>query len=310
MFFRTMDGGNSWIETNTGLTNTSVTWVGSCRRNNLCWHRGIGLSTHLTGGESWQPVEILSQPIDYHFAALSVSDAELYVGATRFADRNQGGVVGGVFSSRYRDQFVKRTLPLTVSCTGLNVLRSWAPPSMLAPKAGAFSVGTGVGFVDQSWVGRKLCHRRLSVNGKKIYAGTRRGEIFRLDSAGKSWKLISSDMVGSFISDLRWFGPTFYATSWENGVFRSTNDGNSWTPLNDGLEDLSVMAIETDSTDTYIGTYYDGVFQWEENRKQWERIGSLRRRVDSLVIHDSSLYAGTGRGWRVSGVDWEINNQF
>ena len=72
--------------------------------------------------------------------------------------------------------------------------------------------------------------------------------------------------------------------------------------LNEGLEDLSVMTIETNGTDAYIGTYYDGVFQWKENRKRWERIGSLRRRVDSLVMHDGSLYAGTVGGgvFRVS----------
>ena len=100
-------------------------------------------------------------------------------------------------------------------------------------------------------------------------------------------------MLGSFISDLRWIGSTLYATSWDKGVFCSTNDGKSWAPQNNGLEDLSVMTIETDDTNAYIGTYYEGVFRWIENGKKWERMGSLRRRTDSLVIHDGSLYAGT-----------------
>lgn len=62
------------------------------------------------------------------------------------------------------------------------------------------------------------------------------------------------------------------------------------------MEDYSVMTIETDGTEFYIGTYYNGVFRWIENRNQWERMGSLRHRVDSLLIHDGTLYAGTGGG--------------
>jgi hypothetical protein len=56
------------------------------------------------------------------------------------------------------------------------------------------------------------------------------------------------------------------------------------------------MTMETDGTESYIGTYYNGVFRWIENRKWWKPIGSLRRRVDALVVLDGFLYAGTVGG--------------
>ena len=54
-----------------------------------------------------------------------------------------------------------------------------------------------------------------------------------------------------------------------------------------------MITMVTDGTESYIGTYYNGVFQWVEDKKLWEPIGSLRRRVDSLVVLDGFLYAGT-----------------
>ena len=286
--FRTTNSGNSWVETNTGLMNTSVSEL-AVTEDTI--YAGIGhrLVYSVDDGESWQPVQIPSLPVSYRFAVLSETGGKLYVAATKFAP---GDVVGGIFQL---DEVRNSLIELATHSDSYGI-------ECMEIVGSTFYVGTqgrGVFRWEQdsdSWTRLGLeghVVTALSVNGQKIYAGTQRGEIFRLDSAGKSWKLISSDMVGNFISDLKWFGPIFYATSWENGVFRSTNDGNSWTPLNDGLEDLSVMTIETDGTDTYIGTYYEGVFRWTENRKRWEQMGSLRHRVDSLVIHDSSLYAGT-----------------
>lgn len=292
--FRTTDGGNSWMETNTGLTNTSVTELEVLGKT---IYAGIGnrLVHSSDGGESWQSVEIPSQPIDYHFAALSISDAGLYVGATRFADRSQGGVVGGIFRVDAETNSLVE-LATHSELYGIECMKVVGTTCYVGTQGrGVFRWTQGSG----SWTNLGLKGNvvtALSVNGQNIHAGTQRGEIFRLDSTGKSWKLISSEMLGSFISDLRWVGSTLYVATWDNGVFLSTDNGNSWTPLNNGLKDLSVMTIETDGTDTYVGTYYNGVFRWIENRKRWERMGSLRRRIDSLVIHDGFLYAGTVGG--------------
>ena len=296
--FRTTDGGNSWVEANTGFINTSVSELVGIGKT---IYAGIGhrLVYSVDDGESWQPVEIPSQPIDYHFAALSVSDAELYVGATRFADRRQDGVVGGIFQV---DAETNSLIELATDSELYGI-------ECIEVAGTTFYVGTqGRGIFrweqdSDSWTSLGLegnVLTALSANGKNIHVGTQHGEIFRSKNSGKGWEFINR--LGGFISDLRWVGSTLYVTSMGQGVFLSTNNGNSWISLNDGLEDLSVMTIEADDTNAYIGTYFDGVFRWIENGKEWKRMGSLRRRTDSLVIHDGSLYAGTigGGVFRVS----------
>jgi photosystem II stability/assembly factor-like uncharacterized protein len=290
--FRTTDGGSSWVEANTGLTNTSVSELEVIGEK---IYAGVGerLLHSIDGGASWHPVQIPSMPISYHFAALSESGGELYIAATRFAP---GNVVGGIFQLDEESN----------ALIELNTDRELYGIECMEIVGTTFYVGTqgrGVFRWEQgsdSWTNLGLeghVTTALSVNGKRVYAGTRHGEIFRLEKAGKPWKPINSTgMVDSFISDLRWIGPTLYAVSWGRGVFRSTNNGNSWTPLNYGLEDPSVMTMETDGTESYIGTYYNGVFRWIENRKWWKPIGSLRRRVDALVVLDGFLYAGTVGG--------------
>ncbi len=299
--FRTTDGGNSWVEANTGLMNTSVSEL-AVTEDTI--YAGIGhrLVYSVDGGESWHPVKIPAMPIEYHFSALSVSDGKLYIAATRFAPRSQGGVVGGIF----------RLDAETHSLIALNTDSELYGIECMEIVGLTFYVGTQRRGVFRwtpgldSWANLGLegnVVTALSVNRKKIYAGAQRGGIFRLDGVGKPWQFINStDMTGNFISDLRWVGSTLCAATVGKGIFRSTNDGNSWQPLNAGLEDLSVMTIAADDTNAYIGTYYDGVFRWIEDKKRWERIGSLRRRVESLVIHDGFLYAGTVGGgvFRVS----------
>ena len=290
--FRTTDGGNAWVEVNIGLTNTSVTELEVLGET---IYAGIGhwLVYSVDGGESWPPVQISAMPIEYHFSALSVSDGQLYVGATVFAPHDQGGVVGGVF----------RLDTERNSLVALNTHRALYGIESMEIVGSTFYVGTqgrGVFRWTQgldAWTNLGLeghTITALSVNGKKVYAGTLHGEIFRLKGAGKSWELISSDnMLDSFISDFRWIGSTLYAATWGKGIFRSANDGNSWTQINGVLDEPSVTTIEQVGTETYIGTYYNGVFQWIADENGWKSIGSLRRRVDSLAVLDGFLYAGT-----------------
>ena len=290
--FRTTDGGNSWVEANTGLIGTSVSEL-QVVGNKI--YAGIGhrLVYSIDGGESWQPVQMPSLPISYHFSALSEVGGKLYVAATRFAP---GDVVGGIFQvDEARNSLIE--LSTDSELYGIECMEIIGLTFYVGTQgSGVFRWTPGL----DSWTNLGLeghTITALSVNGNKVYAGTLRGEIFRLKGAGKSWELISSDnMLDSFISDLRWIGSTLYAATWGQGIFRSTNEGKSWTQINGVLDEPSVMTIVTDDTETYIGTYYNGVFQWIEDKKWWKPMGSLRLRVDSLAVLDGFLYAGTVGG--------------
>lgn len=289
---RTTNSGNSWVEANTGLINTSVSELAAIGKT---IYAGIGhrLVYSVDGGELWQPVQIPSLPISYHFAALSEVGGKLYVAATKYVP---GNVVGGIFQlDEARNALIE--LAIDSELYGIACMEIVGSTFYVGTQGrGVFRWTPGL----DSWTNLGLegnVVTALSVHRKKIYAGTQRGGIFRLDGVGKPWQFINStDMTSDFISDFRWVESTLYAATAGKGIFRSTNDGKSWTPLNDGLADLLVMTIETDGTESYIGTYYNGVFRWIEDKKRWEPIGSLRRRVDSLAALDGFLYAGTVGG--------------
>ena len=290
--FRTTDGGNSWVEANTGLMGTSVSELEVVGDK---IYAGIGhrLVYSSDGGESWQPVQIPPLPISYHFSDLSEVGGKLYVAATRFAP---GDVVGGIFQvDEERNSLIE--LSTDSELYGIECMEIVGLTFYVGTQGrGVFRWTQG----SDSWTNLGLEGHfitALSVNGKEIYAGTPRGEIFRSKHAGERWKFIGSDMSNSFISDLRWVGSTLYATTWGKGIFRSANDGNFWTSLHYGLGDSSsVLTMETAGTESYVGTYYKGVFQWIEAKKWWKPVGSLRRRVDSLAVLDGFLYAGTTEG--------------
>ena len=293
--FRTMDGGNSWMETNTGLTNTSV---GELEVIGSTIYAGIyeRLVYSVDSGASWQSVKIPSMPIQYGFSALSVSDRELYMGAIRFAPRDLGGVVGGIFQLD-GDNTALVELIAHRDLTGIQCMEVVGK---------TFYIGTQGGGIFQwdkdsgPWTTNLGLERHfittLLVNGENIYAGTERGGIYRAKGTGKPWERINPDMMDTGISALESVGSTFYVASWDKGVFHSVNGGDSWTPLNDGLDGTSVTTMETVGRALYVGTFSSGVFRWIEDKKLWKPMGSLRRQVMSLAVLDGFLYAGTATG--------------
>lgn len=292
--FHTMNGGDSWTEVNTGLTNTTVSALGVVGKTIYA-----GMSERLVfsvdSGESWQPAKFPSMPNEYLFSMLSVSDGELYAGAIRFRARGQGGVVGGVFQlDNERNALVQ--VIANQDLTGINCLEIVGT---------TFYIGTQRDGIykwekeSHPWITNlgleEYFITALSVNDKKIYVGTDRGEIYRSGTTGKSWKLVNStDMAGSHISGLTWVGSTLYASSWDDGVIRSVDGGDSWTPINDGLDDRAVVTMAVIGPKLYVGTFSKGVFQWMPDERWWKPGGSLPHQILSLAEFDGFLYAGTG----------------
>ena len=306
--FRTMDGGHSWVEINTGITNATISEL-EVVGDRLYTRVGGKIVYTVDGGESWRPVRIPSTAMKYGFPSLSVSDGELYVGAVRYATRNEGVDLGGIFRlDAENDTLVE-----------LIVDRNLARLQCIEVVGTTFYIGALVDGVSEwkkdsgPWLtnlGLKGYYiNMLLTDGERVYANVNSGEgkgdeIYRLQ--GEQWEPIqAAGMTDDSISDLRWVGSTLYATSWNGGVFRSVNDGDSWTSINDGLfswtsindglVEASAGSIGTDGTEVYVGTF-TGVFRWIAAKEQWEPIGSLRHQVLSLAVLDGFLYAGTAHG--------------
>ncbi len=295
--FRTTDGGNSWVEINTGITNTTVNEL-EVVGDRLYTRVGGKIVCTADGGESWQPVRIPSTAMKYEFPSLSVSDGELYVGTVRYATHNEGANLGGIF----RLDAENNTL------VELITHRDLARLQCIEVVGTTFYIGALVNGVSQwekdsgPWItnlGLKGYYfNMLLTNGERVYASVNSGEgkgdeIYRLQ--GEQWEPIhATDMIGDNMADLKWVGSVLYTTFWNKGVFRSHDGGDSWTDINDGLETFAT-AIGTDGKEVYVSTFTK-VFQWTEDKKQWEPIGSLPYQALSLAVLDGFLYAGTSGG--------------
>ena len=285
--FRTTDGGDSWVETNTGMTNTTVNEL-EVIGNRLYTNVSRKIVYTVDGGESWQPV-IPSAPIKSVFSPLSVSGGELYICAVRYAPRERGEEIAGIF----RVDVENNTLIEIVVDT------NWAGINCMEVVGSTFYMGTLNGGVIRWESGSDPSTTYLGLedhyiwvlagNGERVCTTTGDG-IYRLQ--GEQWEPIHPTDMMDPPSDLKWVGSTLYATFWSGGIFRSVNGGDSWTAINDGLDEASAISIGTDGTELYVGTP-TGVFQWIEAKKRWKPIGSLPYQARSLMVLDGFLYAGT-----------------
>ena len=150
---------------------------------------------------------------------------------------------------------------------------------------------------------------------ERVFVGTTRGNLFRLDAAGKSWHQakLRRPVVGN-ISDIL-VDPTnesrIYVTfsSSKNGshVFRSDNGGADWNDISAGLPDIAVNAIEIDPEhpETIFIAADVGLYRSDDAGETWTlfNAGLPNVLVKDLAFHKPSrlLRAGT----QARGV-WEI----
>ena len=291
--FRTTNGGNSWVEINTGITNATISEL-EVVGDRLYTRVGGKIVYTVDGDESWQPVKIPSIAMKYGFPSLSVSDGELYLGAVRYATRNEGVDLGGIFRLDAENNTLVELI-VDRNLAGLECIEVVGTTFYIGTlDGGVFSWERGSG---SSTANLGLEHHyiaMLAVNEESVYAGTGDDKMYKMYRLKEGrWEPIhSTDMIGSHMSDLKSVGSTLYATFWNGGVFRSTNGGDSWTAINEGLDETTATSIGTNGTELYVGTF-TGVFRWIAAKEQWEPVGSLPHQILSLAVLDGFLYAGT-----------------
>ena len=149
----------------------------------------------------------------------------------------------------------------------------------------------------------------------RIFVGTTRGRLFRLDLVGQTWRStkLTRPVIGN-ISDIlvdpthedRLF-VTLSSSKTKSHVFRSDDGGLSWNDISTGLPNIAVNAIEIDPQSTmtiFIGADV-GLYRSEDAGETWALFNSGLPNVlvKDLALHQPSrlLRAGT----QARGV-WEI----
>ena len=133
--------------------------------------------------------------------------------------------------------------------------------------------------------------------------GTRSNGIYRTTNRGSTWAqagLTGDGIVAaiSFSSDFGTDNQVFAGTT-SGGFFRSTDGGASWSDKNTGLDRLSVTAISnsndyrTDDT-IFAGGGQGGIFRSTDGGDNWKEVASGLNTPGVRVIGFSNLYPSDG----------------
>jgi len=151
------------------------------------------------------------------------------------------------------------------------------------------------------------------VDSRTVFAGSARGDLFRSDDGGRTWKQWASLKRAIYTIAVH---PTYpervYVGAWD-GVYSTSDGGISWQQRNQGLGSVPIEALVLDEQDPRVlwaGNTFDGVYMSTDGGNSWAKTangleeGESGYGVLSLAIPPSNrdlLYAGTnGRGVYVS----------
>ena len=329
--FSSIDTGKSWTSLPTGYSD--ILELVSFGEDIVLAAGGDGLSRSSDLGLSWQRINSgLSWANVY---ALTVIDSVLWSGGENSllsvtSDKGLTWVSQSEGVSAYTVYCIERRGPQLLAGTSAGVFRSadggqhWhhlgagltsdevrgLAVSGLTAFAAANGTAGGVFRLaadDTTWQMVDGMEFAMSVcaHGPYLFAGSYLGRLDRSSDNGENWHQVSNAAVFSIGSN----GSAIFAGTMNQGVLRSTDDGVHWQSINDGLTDLTVLAILADGPRVYAGTY-DGVFMSDSNGARWRHIseglaaGLSRNDVRALAVAQGDLMAGLYEGASAGGGVW------
>jgi photosystem II stability/assembly factor-like uncharacterized protein len=309
---RSIDGGASWTEINSGITNTSVSAVAIDPSNPATiYAAGNGLFKSASTGRSWTRINV-GIPDSVSALALDPSNpAVLYAGV------GGAGPGDGVYKSIDGGTTWKGLWNGTARGIRSLVVAPSTPAIMFAVTGRGFYRSNDAGlnwtFVNVATQGPFPTPPQVALfdpaNSAIAYAGTRLG-VFKSTDGGDTWTAINNGLTIADSSDLPVVpgipamvidpvNPSILyaaAAGLAGLVFKSTDGGESWNLTNSGLPDTFIqhLAIDPASPATLYAATGAGVFKTIDGGASWAIANTgLRGNVRELVISSTAIYAVT-----------------
>lgn len=335
--YRTIDGGESWHQLNSGLITSTVMNLITC--NTRLYARTIdGFVTSIDGGESWETIHFDSK----NSFVMSKFNNRLYL-----KDSDQ---LNTIFHLSTEDHQLS---PINDMPSIGDITSSHSTPisTGLMNFYGNFAVGNSTYYVEygqrllkwkhgaKSWDDTGLSDEvtyinrfpfnsplpidtskgispfhsllesmsfKIAASKKLVYVGIRDGRLMQSFDEGETWRDVVHHLpfqVESF-KKIVFAGQTVYVAT-DKGVVRSRN-GLEWELITDIKGDRLVLDhLSVDGTTVY-GQANQLVYKSDENTDMWKQITpEIPYQVSSLAAEDNTLYVGTLGG---GVLRYELNN--
>jgi photosystem II stability/assembly factor-like uncharacterized protein len=343
--FKSLDGGDTWSRSGSGLPKSEVNGVNAfafdARRHTILYAAvsSYGVYKSTDGGASWLPVRrgMGGSPIVVALAADPHAAGVVYAGTDRGVYKTTDG--GG----HWRLASSGLTA-LTVTSLAIDPKR----PAVLyaATSSGVFKSANGGTTWKPSSQGlpEGAPVQSLAVDPRRsatLYAGGF-GRVYKSVDGGASWTPAGSELTSQSTLSALAIDPadprTLFASSFAAGIYRSDDAGVSWFPVDTGLTNTQVwtLAVDPRGSALFAGTGDGGriaegggpggVFTTADGRT-WQRtvrglVASAVRTVaaaagDPLILWAATdslgLFRGSngGRAWSripISGLDGELRD--
>lgn len=330
--FKTTDGGQSWVEVKSGLTNLTVYVLGispAFTSDNLIMagtnYSGLFRSTD--GGASWaqMPSPLNSGEIRaIVFSPAFAADRTLYVSRGN-TDALYRSTDGGATWTDIRGNIGS----VSVGAVAVSPAFSADNTVIALTSAGVYkstnrgntwtAINTGLSSTALADL-RTLAFSPAYASDQTLFLGTGRAGIWRSTNGGASWAAINTGHtpqqdVGSIVISPNFATDRTLFTgcpSWQG--FKSTNGGDSWTMYQFNIDhldegnrinpDVWAMAISpafaTDRT-LFAGTFGTGVLKSTDAGATWNivRRGMMAQRMTALAVSpnfaaDRTVYSAAG----------------
>ncbi len=313
--FKTSDGGNSWVQVNTGLTTKVVSALVIHPDNTYIIYAGTlggGVYKSIDGGSSWSSTP-LETATTYTVSFNPQSPATFYAGtAGGLFKSTDGGSSWSVMDSGLVNPVVLVLVvdPVTSAnlYAGVEDRRTFNKLGMGVLK----STNGGMSWSESNSGLTNLGVQVLTINPKNpevIYAGTYSG-VYKTTDGASSWNVLSGSIMGvSTLPDITSLtvdsiNPDIvYAGSIGGIVYKSIDDGTSWESVSIQGTKSTVKAIVVDPVNSkilYAGAK-DGLFKTIDGGVSWSSISSglTNTNIYAIVINPVNpqvLYVGTAGG--------------
>lgn len=257
--FLSTNNGESWTATNNGLTNTNIYAIANNGSNIFAGTNGGGMFLSTNNGSDW--VSINNGLNATLIRAISIYDNVLYVG-TGYSSNS------GVYVSS-------------------NNGSSWT------------QMNTGLTNINVT---------SLSASDGNLFAGTAGGGVFYSSNDGANWSQVNTGLTDNNINAVTINGANVYASTSETGIFKSTNNGQNWIGFNNGLLNSKMNCLYSKENIIIAGNS-SGAFNTTNTEDAWTQFftgTNPNLDVAKLAIKDNYIFAGTGNG---SGEFFVSSNQ-